>query len=131
MEEELIQEFDAQRKERLVSVPAKRLIEKLTPLGSHVEVYQKRWFWELLQNACDNNKNVKVQVEINNDWLYFRHNGRHFTTGDALNLIFPDSEKDEETNPDVIGQFGTGFISTHHASLRRHDKNYSRICARC
>jgi hypothetical protein len=113
MEDELIEEFNAQRDERLLSVPAKRLIEKLTPLSSHVEAYQKRWFWELLQNACDNNENVKIQVEIQDDWLYFRHNGHYFTIKDTMNLIFPDSAKDDGNKSDVIGQFGTGFISTH------------------
>lgn len=107
------QEFEAQTKSRTYSSPAKRLMEKLAPLSSHVEAYQKRWFWEMLQNACDYNESVKLQVEVTNDYVYIRHNGKAFTITEAMNLIFPDSDKDEDENSEVIGQFGTGFISTH------------------
>lgn len=113
MAETLIKELKEQRDERLVSGPAKRLMEKLKPIRSHVETYQKRWFWELLQNACDLNENVNIQIEITNDHLFFRHNGKPFSIKDATNLIFPDSGKDEIENISVIGQFGTGFLSTH------------------
>lgn len=118
MENELIKEFEKQRDERLLSAPAKHIMEKLKPLSSHVEMYQKRWFWELLQNACDFNQNVKIQVEINDQFLFFRHNGRAFSISDAMNLIFPDSGKDTIKEPNVIGQFGTGFISTHILSSK-------------
>jgi len=118
MENNLLKEFEEQREERLLSGPAKRLVEKLKPLSSHVEMYQKRWFWELLQNACDNNESVKVQVEITDGHLYFRHNGKPFTTKDAMNLIFPDSGKDIVEDVNIIGQFGTGFLSTHIVSSK-------------
>lgn len=118
MENNLLSEFEERREERLYNGPAKRLMEKLKPLSSHVEMYQKRWFWELLQNACDNNDNVKIQVEITKEYLKFRHNGKPFTIKDALNLIFPDSGKDNIDDPSVIGQFGTGFLSTHIISSK-------------
>jgi hypothetical protein len=106
-------EFEEQIKERVYKGPAKRLMEKLLPLSSHVETYQKRWFWELLQNACDYNDDVKVLLVINDENVIFKHNGNAFSMADAMNLIFPDSSKDEEVDEDIIGQFGTGFLSTH------------------
>lgn len=111
-------EFEAKTEERLSSGPAKYLMDKLKALSSHVERYQKRWFWELLQNACDRNSDVKVQVQIDDNFLYFRHNGKPFTVSDATNLIFPDSDKDKENDINIIGQFGTGFISTHILSAK-------------
>ncbi len=89
---------------------------KLEPLKSHIEVARNRWFWELLQNAHDYNDTVEIEVEFTNDGLEFRHNGKPFTYTQARNLIEPDSDKDNEEQPQVkkpVGQFGTGFLATH------------------
>jgi hypothetical protein len=108
---QLSEKIKDEKNRRLYALPAKRLKEKLAPLKSNVDTYQKRWLWELIQNACDYNDTVKIQIEINDSWLHFKHNGSPFSTKDAMNLISPDSAKDEDEN--TIGQFGTGFISTH------------------
>jgi len=63
---------------RIYSAPAKRVLEKLAPMSSHIENYQRRWFWELLQNACDYNECARVELEITDDKLFFRHNGSPF-----------------------------------------------------
>src|SRR5690606_24308546 len=49
------------------------------------------------------------------DRMQFSHNGKPFSLDEAYNLIMPDSTKDDERQhkKSVIGQFGTGFISTH------------------
>lgn len=113
MDSAIIKALDRETASRVYKSPAKRVLEKLDPLASHVESYQKRWFWELLQNACDYNDKVIVELEITSDFLYFRHNGSPFTLSQAINLILPDSDKDQDKNPEVIGQYGSGFISTH------------------
>ena len=80
--------------------------------------------WELLQNASDLGDEIHTEFEITDSKLIFRHNGKPFGLDEAFNLIMPDSSKDEESlhskeqeNP-PIGQFGTGFISTHILSKR-------------
>lgn len=97
------------------SIPAKRVMEHLKPILSKSSDLRQRWMWELLQNASDLGENVKARFEITSDRLKFSHNGKPFTLDEAYNLIMPDSTKDDETThkKSVIGQFGTGFISTH------------------
>jgi len=97
------------------SIPAKRLKEHLKPLLSKSGELEKRWMWELIQNATDLGDDISVKIRIDNNRLSFTHNGEPFTLNEAYNLIMPDSGKDEEheNNKSVIGQFGTGFISTH------------------
>jgi hypothetical protein len=97
------------------SIPAKRLMDYLKPILSKSQYLGQRWMWELLQNASDLGDNVKARFEITADTLKFTHNGKPFTLAEAYNLIMPDSTKDNESTYEksVIGQFGTGFISTH------------------
>jgi len=97
------------------SIPAKRVMEHLKPILSKSNNLRQRWMWELLQNASDLGDNVKARFEITADRLKFSHNGKPFSLDEAYNLIMPDSTKDDETThkKSVIGQFGTGFISTH------------------
>ena len=39
---------DKEENERLRSIPAQRLIEKLSLLKNRINSAKKRWFWELL-----------------------------------------------------------------------------------
>jgi hypothetical protein len=106
------------RDQNRLNIPAKRLMEKLRPIPSNVNDLQHRWFWELLQNASDYNDSVNVVLELYENKIVFMHNGNPFKPSDAENLIAPDSGKDvdELKVQDLIGQFGTGFISTHVVS---------------
>lgn len=100
--------------EKKLSIPAKRLMEKLEPIPSKLELLQYRWFWELVQNASDFNTEVDIEVELNENSLIFRHNGQPFKLVDVENLITPDSDKDDsDIDEEYIGRFGSGFISTH------------------
>lgn len=106
------------------SIPAKRVMEHLKPILSKSNDLRQRWMWELLQNASDLGDDVKARFEISDDKMKFSHNGKPFTLDEAYNLIMPDSTKDDETThkKSVIGQFGTGFISTHILSKIIHIK---------
>lgn len=97
------------------SSPAKRIMDHLKPILSKSGEMKKRWMWELMQNATDLGDSIKMKIEICEDKLIFSHNGKPFTLAEAFDLIMPDSSKDEnrETKRSVIGQFGTGFLSTH------------------
>ncbi len=101
--------------EQMLNIPAKRILEKTKDIPSDVNKLKRRWFWELLQNASDYNEEVEVVLELFSDKIVFKHNGLPFSPMDARNLIAPDSGKDNSDfrTEDTIGQFGTGFISTH------------------
>ena len=101
-------EIEAEERKQALSIPAKRLREKLLPLKSKEEQTAKRWFWELLQNASDYNDTVDVLLEVNDNQVIFKHNGNPFSIQDVLNLISPDSGKDkDEVKKDNIGKFGS------------------------
>lgn len=113
--------FDEQIKEteieKKLSIPAKRLMEKLEPIPSKAESLKYRWFWELVQNASDFNTEVDIEIEQTENQLVFKHNGQPFKLVDVENLITPDSDKDDtDIDDDYIGRFGSGFISTHTLS---------------
>jgi hypothetical protein len=110
----VLNEIEAEERKQALSIPAKRLREKLIPLKSKEEQTAKRWFWELLQNASDYNETVDVTLEINDARITFKHNGCPFSIQDVLNLISPDSGKDkDEVKKENIGKFGSGLVSTH------------------
>lgn len=114
MDLNVLNEIGVEEKKQALSIPAKRLREKLIPLKSKEEQTAKRWFWELLQNASDYNDTVDVCLEIDDANLVFKHNGRPFSIQDVLNLISPDSGKDnDELKKENIGKFGSGLVSTH------------------
>ncbi len=76
---------------------------------------QRRWIWELLQNAHDasitSDERLIAEIRNNSEELVFFHNGSPFTMEQIYHLIFHGSTKveDEET----IGQYGSGFLTTH------------------
>lgn len=106
--------IDKEENEQLRSIPAQRLIEKLSLLKNRVNAAKKRWFWELLQNASDYNQSVNIKLVVSDSRVTFMHDGSPFSLRDALNLISPDSNKqDDAKHNDNIGKFGTGLVSTH------------------
>lgn len=103
---------------------ADKIIKRLHDLELSVESNQGRWGWELIQNAkdsvVDTNRNVFVQIELNEDSLIFSHNGAHFTEKDIRGLINQISSKEVEEGESrkKTGRFGTGFLTTHLLSKK-------------
>lgn len=73
----------------------------------------KRAIWELLQNAVDVSENCEIIISITDKSLIFQHNGKPFTTTTLNSLIKQVSSKSSQNNDDEVGQYGTGFITTH------------------
>lgn len=109
---------------------AEIILERLNRIvRSGDEQARRRWFWELLQNACDvtpPSRKTRIEVELNQRsvpaTLAFRHNGGAFTSEDLVRLTQQSSNKREwsdreenavEERPESIGRFGTGFLTTH------------------
>lgn len=85
---------------------------------------ERRWVWELLQNGKDVSQvGIPFKVEINlkqtkgeQPALEFKHNGKPFTVKDITFLVEQVSTKEQAKpgqNPDTIGKFGSGFLTTH------------------
>ena len=99
----------------------KQIADKITQLLDKIhdsQLSDKRWVWELMQNAKDvPNKfgRVSVLIELWADKLVFSHNGDHFTDGNITGLIQQVSSKDSANEGELkqTGKFGTGFITTH------------------
>ena len=75
----------------------------------------KRAIWELFQNAVDLSENCEIVIEQKPDKFIFKHNGAPFTKYTLDCLIVQVSSKVEH-NKDDIGQYGTGFLTTHSFS---------------
>lgn len=77
----------------------------------------KRWVWELMQNAKDIKNafgQVSIKIELFSDKLVFSHNGDPFKMANITGLIQQVSSKDSSnSDEEVTGKFGTGFIATH------------------
>lgn len=110
------------------AIAIKAISEKIFTLiqnirnGASDNAYQRRWIWELLQNAMDTTNSerpTKVQIHIEEDShsLHFSHNGNPFKVDNITYLVNQQSSKPRSININdrrrTIGKFGTGFITTH------------------
>ena len=97
---------------------AQGILNKLRELESDRSRMQKRWIWELLQNArdasTDADTHLVTKVKVNDDEVVFQHNGRGFTIDEVAHLIYHGSTKLEDES--TIGQYGSGFLTTHLVS---------------
>lgn len=78
-----------------------------------------RAVWELFQNAVDLSEKCHVEIKLTSTTIEFTHNGEPFTPM-TLDCLFKQvssktlEEKKMLYNEDYsIGQYGTGFITTH------------------
>ena len=94
---------------------AQSILNSLRELESNRARMQRRWIWELLQNArdasADDDTHLVASVELGDGELVFQHNGRGFTMEEVAHLIYHGSTKLEDEK--TIGQYGSGFLTTH------------------
>lgn len=85
---------------------------------------ERRWVWELLQNAKDvkySEKGVAVEIAYywngENGFVEFKHDGLLFSVKNITFLVEQISTKErtsiEGERPKTTGKFGTGFLTTH------------------
>lgn len=84
---------------------------------------ERRWIWELLQNAKDvADRWVKVEIILQESYVEFRHNGNPFLMDNITYLIEQVSTKERTNLTDEVlpttGKFGTGFMTTHLLSKK-------------
>ena len=71
----------------------------------------ERAIWELIQNARDLSEHARIRIHLRRDSLEFSHQGEAFNLDTLSNLIKQQSTKHE--GEDTVGQYGTGFMTTH------------------
>lgn len=110
--------YEESLKRVLVENTAQGVHKYLTELDSNRKDRHTRWIWELLQNARDvsasTDNSLTAEVRYNPGEpgeLVFLHDGRGFKMDEIVHLIFYGSTKHED--PDTLGQFGSGFLTTH------------------
>ena len=79
----------------------------------------ERAIWELFQNARDlakvneaGKKESHIKIRLTLDEFIFAHQGRPFTHDSFSSLVKQVSAQEKE-NEDSVGQYGTGFLTTH------------------
>ena len=97
---------------------ANKLLDEMEKLMLNQSVSEKRWVWELLQNAKDVSigETVNIEITLASDSLSFSHSGRPFQLKNLVFIIEQTSTKERataENNPLTTGKFGTGFMTTH------------------
>lgn len=111
-------DWDREKTDILASNTAQGVYKHLRALEAARLRVLPRWIWELLQNARDvsvGNASLEASVEVRDGELAFRHNGRGFEPDEITHLIYYGSTKYED--PDALGRFGSGFLTTHLLSL--------------
>jgi hypothetical protein len=102
----------------LVETNAQAISETLRQLRASRNIHQRRWIWELIQNAADatdvsKGKN-RIEINLSERSLVFRHDGAPFDEDELSHLIYHGSTK--QADPTKKGKFGSGFIAIHLVS---------------
>lgn len=110
-------EFGLSIQKGFIKQIADKVLQSLEKLENAPSYMQKRWIWELIQNAKDVKNRfgkVSIRIEIFENEMVFSHNGDPFTVDQLTSLIQQVSSKDDSLDgEETTGKFGTGFITTH------------------
>ncbi|HUV80572.1 MAG TPA: ATP-binding protein [Candidatus Bathyarchaeia archaeon] len=84
------------KNEALIDNTAQGIFNYLKEVENKREIYEKRWIWELLQNALDaasHDRTIEVKIIKDEKKLIFKHNGLPFKSEEVAHLIFHGSQK--------------------------------------
>lgn len=138
MTESALKSYREARDQRLGRNDARRIRSERDKARSPTSGADRRWVFELLQNAHDPGPRdgslvVGLRLAATNSKLVFQHNGRPFTLDDLAALLSGGSNK-EYDSADTTGRFGTGFLVTHALSPKitlrgviSHGSHYERF----
>jgi hypothetical protein len=71
-----------------------------------------RAIWELFQNAGDLADRAEIKMTLSDETFVFAHKGKPFTYDSLCSLVKQVSSEEKE-GYDTVGQYGTGFLTTH------------------
>lgn len=75
-----------------------------------------RAIWELCQNARDLSEDCHIRIELTDNLFKFSHNGKPFDM-DSLSSLIKQVSGQYKENDDTVGQYGTGFLTTHYYGM--------------
>lgn len=89
--------------------------------GSRISTANRRWIFELIQNAVDaararQKERLLIVFDYDGKSLVFRHNAGYFTFAELDSLIYGTSSKPWGPESEYLGRFGTGFLVSHIVS---------------
>ena len=115
------EDFKEAERRALVENTAQDVFNILKDLESQASLHASRWIWELLQNARDAAplpSPLYVRASFTPTEFTLQHNGVAFTKDQVAHLIHHGSTKAQEE--ELVGRFGTGFLSSHIISKTPH-----------
>lgn len=77
----------------------------------------ERAIWELFQNARDLSDSAEIKMTLTDKEFIFAHKGKVFTYDSLCSLVKQVSSHEKEDN-NSVGQYGTGFLTTHKFSRK-------------
>ncbi|WP_298062799.1 hypothetical protein [uncultured Rikenella sp.] len=86
----------------------------------------ERAIWELMQNARDLSNHAITKIMLSSDSITFFHKGEPFNLDTLSNLVKQQSTKKDDDDT-TVGQYGTGFMSTHIFSKKVYISGDCRI----
>ena len=109
----MTEELKNARDRILVDNTAQAVFKHLDRIEDNRAALGARWIWELLQNARDaaSGHGVRIRILVTETEFRFEHNGKPFASDEVAHLVYHGSTKIE--NFEDIGQFGSGFLTTH------------------
>lgn len=117
--EAFISEADSYTKESELNDMKQHADKIIQGIKSLTEKDGDRAIWELFQNAVDLSEQCEVTISLTEDYLSFEHNGEPFIPR-TLDCLFKqvssktlEEKKLEFSEEDPVGQYGTGFITSH------------------
>lgn len=123
MPEDILSKIKSTRERLQNHAIAKKILDLMERLRMESnEFSERRWIWELLQNAQDvasQDKMLAISIEYNEEkqCLLFEHSGKAFSIDNIVGLIeqigTKERNKIEGAENKIIGKFGTGFLTTH------------------
>lgn len=95
----------------------------------------ERAIWELFQNARDlarvdndGEKKAYIRISLTPTEFIFSHQGRPFDHDSLTSLVMQVSSQGKE-NDETVGQYGTGFLTTHAFGRKLHVTGSLDLCA--
>lgn len=86
-----------------------------------------RAIWELFQNAGDLADCAEIKMTLTDNAFVFAHKGKPFTYDTLCSLVKQVSSEEKE-DVEKVGQYGTGFLTTHKFSRKITIQGSMLIC---
>lgn len=90
-----------------------------------------RGIWELFQNAGDlvkDGQTAEIKIRLTTDSFVFSHKGKPFTD-ETLGALVKQVSSQEKEDSNTVGQYGTGFLTTHVFGRKIYINGSMQICA--